>query len=240
MAVITTKFSVGDRVWHAGTTTARKQHDCPDCLNTRKWQAVSPAGHEYAFGCPRCGAQYSSFSDLRLDYTAHVPSVAARTIGSVRVDTHPGFSGDDDPHTYMCTETGVGSGNVYRERDLFATEDEATKAAEAKAALANTTTEWIVKLYDKALEISDYQLENAALKAAKDESSRARSMIWNIGNLFATIEEADDKDAILEAISDYKNFDWANDQREATPPAAMAAPITPPPAIDGAGTEVGG
>jgi hypothetical protein len=215
MATITTKFSVGDTVWHAGTTTDRKQHDCPDCLNTRKWQGASPAGSEYSFACPRCSTRYSSFDDLRLDYTAHVPFVSKRTIGSVRVDTHPGSWGDQEPHSYMCAETGVGSGAVYRESDLFATEEEALKAAEAKAALANANSEWIVKLYNKSLEISDYQLENAALKAAKDEAARARSMLWNLHNLFATISEAGDKDAILEAVEDYKNFDWKNDLAEA-------------------------
>ena len=90
MAVIETKFSVGDVVYSAGTTTTRKQHPCPDCKGERKWNVTSPAGGEYTIGCPRCTACFMSDRDLSLDYTAHVPIVQRRTIGSVQFNSATG------------------------------------------------------------------------------------------------------------------------------------------------------
>lgn len=115
----------------------------------------------------------------------------------------------------MCLETGVGSGTVYNEDDLFGTEEGALEAAKLKAAEANKSSEWIVKLYNQTLSISDYQLDNATMNSAKDEASRARSMLWNLGDLFGSIEEAEDKDAILEAVENYKRFDWKRDMGNA-------------------------
>lgn len=223
MATITTKYSVGDKVFHAWTSTERKQHPCPDCKGARKWTAKSPAGSEYTFACPRCAASYNADRDLTLDYTASVPATKQLTIGSVQFNSLP--SSYDHGARYMCCETGVGSGSVYNECDLFLTEAEALAAARIKADLANTETEWIVKLYNKSLKVSDYQLESATLQAAKEEKSRASSMLWNLGDLFSRIEEADDKDAILEAVEEYKKYDWPRD-REASGLMAKAPPAT--------------
>lgn len=209
MAVIETKYSVGDVAYLASTTTERKQHPCPDCKGTRKWTATSPAGEEYAIPCPRCSKLYRGMDELSLDYSASVPIVRRLTIGSVRTDSHR--SGNDAPVTYMCQETGVGSGNIWNEGDLFPSEAEALKAAAIKAALSNETTPWIVKRYNQSLEISDYQLTSAAMKAAKDYKSRASSLLWNLTDLFAAIEEADDKDAIQEAVAEYKEWHWKRD-----------------------------
>jgi len=204
MAVIETKYSVGDVVYHAGTTTERKQRPCPDCNGTRKWTATSPAGNEYTFQCPRCAATYNRFDDLSLAYTATVPHVATRTIGSVQYNSH-GASWDHGAR-YMAIETGVGGGSVYSEADLFSSYDEAMVAAEAKAAEANKTVPCIVTAYNRALEISDYQLDSARLKHAADATSAAGQLLWNVNELFDTIAEASDKDAILEAVDEYKSY----------------------------------
>lgn len=215
MATLTTKYSIGDVVYFASTVAESKRHPCPDCKGERKWKATSPAGGEYEFSCPRCSAQYNSDRDLMLDYSALVPSVSRLTIGSIQVNTAKGSH--DEGARYMCCETGVGSGSVYNEDRLFETEEEATRKAQALADGQNVSVEWIVRLYDKSLRISDYQLENAALKLAKEEKSRASSMLWGLGDLFNTIEEAADKDAILEAVDWYKTYDWSRDKEKAAP-----------------------
>lgn len=217
MAVIETKYSIGDVVWHARTSPERKQHPCPDCNGTRKWKATSPAGNEYDFACPRCTARYQSNDVLSLDYTASVGTVQKLTIGSVRHDSHK-FGGGSETQ-YMCVETGVGSGNLYNEDRLFPSEQEARAAAQAMADESNKTTDWIVKLYNKTLELSDYQLENALIKEAKDAKSRAGSLLWNLNDLFGQIAEAEDKDAILEAVDDYKRFSWERDKQKSAEPA---------------------
>ena len=218
MATITTKYSIGDEVWHATTHMETKRHPCPDCLGEGRWKAISPAGTEYSFGCPRCVASYTSYNNISLKYAAYAPSARRLTIGSVRYNSNPHSS--ESGTEYMCHETGVGSGSVYYENKLFETEEEALAAAQLMANNANSTTDWVVKLYDRTLEISDYQLEHAVLKDAADADSRARSMLYNLSDLFEAIGNADDKDAILEAVDEYKKYDWARDNEKLAPELA--------------------
>ena len=211
MGTITTKYSIGDKVFHSQILTTKRRHACPDCLGARKWEATAPAGTKYTFDCPRCSASYHSDRDLQLDYSEFAPSVQELTIGSIQYNSANGW---DHGARYMCRETGVGSGSVYDEKDLFSTKEEATAAAQIKADIANKETEWVVKLYDKTLKLSDYQLSNATMEQAKEAKSRTSSMLWNIGDLFIQNEEAEDKEAILEAVNDYKNYDWARDKEK--------------------------
>lgn len=221
MATITTKYSVGDTVFYSATNTERKKHPCPDCKGSGKWAAQSPAGSEYSFACPRCSASYNSDRDLTLDYSAAVPSVRHLTIGSIQYNSH--YGSYDHGARYMCNETGVGGGSVYNESDLFETEAEALTAAHAKADETNSTSEWIVKLYNKTLNISDYELHSAAMNAAKEEKRRASGLLWNLTDLFSKIEDAETKDEILEAVSDYKEYDWQRDLKNADPSPEVTA-----------------
>lgn len=169
MATITTKFSIGDTVYHATTTTESKRHPCPDCLGARKWQTKSPAGREYEFGCPRCSSGYISDRDISLDYSTFVARASRLTIGQVRAQ-----SGGDEKHEYMCHETGIGSGTLYNEDNLFASEAEALDAATIKAAAQNAMTPWVVELFNKSLRVCDYQLSDAAAKVEQDRLAKIR------------------------------------------------------------------
>lgn len=220
MATLTTKYNIGDVVYRAGTVVERKQRACPDCLGSKAWKAISPAGSEFSFRCPRCSAGYSNDRDMSLDYSAHVPSVSRLTIGSIQVNTAPGSW--DAGNKYMCNETGIGSGNIYSENDLFETEEEALAASEFKAKENDKSSEWIIKLFDKTLDISDYQLESAALKLAKEERSKAGSLLWNLGDLFEAIEGASNKEEILEVVHEYKTYDWSRDKKSANLPGDVA------------------
>lgn len=215
MATITTKYSIGDKVYHATTTTEKKRHPCPDCLGERKWSVKSPGGIDYTIDCPRCSASYNSDRDLTLDYSVLVPRAGALTIGSIQYNSVP--SSYDHGARYMCRETGVGSGSVYNEADLFLTEEEALAAAKIKADLANEKTEWVVKQYNKTLKVSDYQLDSATLKLAKEAESRARSMLWNLGDLFGRIDESESLSDIKEAVEEYRQYDWERDNYEDEP-----------------------
>ncbi len=169
MAIITTKYSIGDAVFHASTTTERKRHPCPDCLGSRQWEAKSPAGREYKFACPRCGGGYRSDHDSSIDYTAFIPSTRRLTIGQVRAQV-----GHEPHNEYMCHETGIGGGSIYYEKDLFTTEAEALEAATIKATASNIQIPWAAEQYKKSLEVSDYQLSDASVKAERDRLAKIR------------------------------------------------------------------
>lgn len=196
MADLKTKFSIGDVVFRAGTTTVKKRHKCPDCLDTHKWKAISPSGGEYQFACPRCGASYMGDRDLSLEYHEFGPSVMKLTVGSVRIDTH-----DQRPVSYMCIETGVGSGSVYYEPDLFPTHDEAMVAAEAKAAADNIQVPWVGEQYKKSVRVCDYQLESASLKLAKDQKI---SHSVQLQGLFDDLRSCETPDEIREVLEKFE------------------------------------
>lgn len=165
MAVLTTKFDMGQTVWHANITTEHRRHPCPDCLGSKTWTATSPAGGSFEVACPRCSAVYQSNRDLSLDYQWLTPSAQKLTVGKINAST---ATGDDyDAGTkYMCCQTGIGSGTIYREDDLFETEAEALRAAQIKADLANADAKgWVAKQYASSVEFKDYELKDAQIKS---------------------------------------------------------------------------
>lgn len=196
MAIIETKYSIGDVVYCASTTIEKKQHPCPDCLDTKKWKAISPAGGEYEFSCPRCSrSNYLSNSGLSLDYSIFVPLTSKLTIGSVRVDT-------SDKTQYMCVETGVGSGSLYDEDRLFPTELEAHAAAQVMASASNAGgVPWVAKQYNMTLEVCDYQLNDGREHL---ERQRADRLSWQIGDLQDEIRNCESMDDVKRLVESFE------------------------------------
>jgi hypothetical protein len=197
MATITTKYDIGDTVWHEGLTTEVRQHPCPDCKGSRKWVATSPAGGSFDVPCPRCSASYQSSDPLNLKYSVWVPTARKLTIGSIRANT-----ASDEGNSYMCLETGVGSGSVYYEAALHETEAEALAAAEIKAAINNADADgWVAQQFNKTAQFCDYELKDAEMAAAKSASSTALN---TMRYLLEDIETAFDLDEAKQRIADWR------------------------------------
>jgi len=200
MAFIETKYGVGDVVWAATTRTEQRQHDCPDCLGSRKWEARSPAGGVFAVDCPRCGDVYQSNRALSLKYTLFVPSAQKLTIGQVRA-----YSGPDGKTEYMAHETGIGSGSLWYEDRLFPTQEEATAAAQAVADEQNSNPEgWVKKQYDETAKFSDYQLREASIAAADYRRIQAEV---RVGMLLDDLDEAASVEEVKDLIATWRESD---------------------------------
>ena len=120
------KVEIGDTVYLARPTRAPITVECPDCRGTREWTVSAPGREDWVVGCQTCYRHgYPWGSRGTVEYAGFSSHVEELTIGSVRLNT-----ADDRPVSYMCTETGVGSGSVYYETDLFATHEDAAEAAE--------------------------------------------------------------------------------------------------------------
>lgn len=128
--MIEPRFEIGQQVWHVRISTKTEQYPCPDCDGTKVWFALTAACEHLPVQCARC----SLFSPLgnklpSLAYFHKIMSVEPLTIGAYQVrsdlDTNRQVS-------YMCRETGVGTGSVYYESDLYPTEQEAAAAAVAQ------------------------------------------------------------------------------------------------------------
>ena len=196
MTTFTTKYSIGDKVFYAGTNTVQKRHPCPDCLGTKEWEAVSPAGDKFKLPCPRCSTHYMSNDRLSLRYTAHIGYLKSLTIGSIQTDTER-----NEVH-YMAHETGIGSGSVHRESSLFTTEEAAQEAADALASERNADNGWIAERYNESLEMSDYQFTNAEIKSVRDLHTSRQVKVQMI------FEDIADCEALEEIRKVIEDFDW--------------------------------
>lgn len=133
------KYRKGQKVYYPWHDTAGAQHPCPDCNGTKKWTCTSPAGHTMEMDCPRCDRNGGYRDDLSLSYTKHTFGVHELTIGSIRINTE--FSHDEHPISYMCVETGVGSGRIYYEPNLHESREDAEAIAAAKCAAQQAETD---------------------------------------------------------------------------------------------------
>lgn len=148
----TPKFSFGQRVFAATTVTTQKSYPCPDCFGSKKWTLVSPAGQHHTTTCPRCSGGSMFPSHLKvvpLKYTSHEPKIIPLTIGSISFRVY------DKPVSveYMCLETGIGSGTVYRDDTLFETAEEAEISAFILASERNSKSDQT----PEHLEIQEFQ-----------------------------------------------------------------------------------
>lgn len=143
---ITTKFSNGDKVWHAYTNWAPvSERVCEECAGSGR---LKIEGKALTIACTN-GCRYGKFPVY-----SFVPLAQELTVGRVQVEItdSPGSDSEWGPckstdgtgftnyspitsreEKYMCIETGIGSGSVYPVEDLFATEADALEHAKIKA-----------------------------------------------------------------------------------------------------------
>ena len=203
MSSVIQKFAIGDTVWFATCGTVQKEHPCPDCKGLKKWTVQSPAGTEYTVACPRCSGSYLADRALNLKYTVYEPVARRVTIGSVRTDT---AADPDERVSYMCRETGVGIGAVYREKNLFATEFEAKVAAAADAEDRNKNVPWVVEQHKESLKFCDYELHVARDNANSDRQQRR---IYRLEDLISDLRQCEDMSEIRDTFTNYDEGDAA-------------------------------
>lgn len=151
--ILIPQFTIKDVVYEASIAKSQKWLDCPDCLGAKEWTTTSPAGQEYTFPCPRC-AQRNTDGNERLDYHVWESQEPRRlTIGSVRIDT---AEKEDRRVQYMCEETGVGSGSVYSQVNLYWTADDAFEAGKIRAQTLNDNCPQIKDNFIKRVDLASY------------------------------------------------------------------------------------
>lgn len=150
---MTAKYQIGETVFHAGTRHQMQRVTCPDCKGTDEWKAISPAGDEFTFHCPRCNSHTSD-----LEYPIRTPAIKELTIGEVQSKQTNKNGKIVHEVRYMCEETGVGSGSIYDEAVLFPTMDQAWEAASRIAQQETVSDPQAIQRYNRALNLSTYHL----------------------------------------------------------------------------------
>lgn len=117
------KYEIGDKVFSAGRAYSTKRISCPDCLGTKLWTVVFADGTSEEIMCQTCKNGFEPASGV-IAYNEWSPTVQPLTIGKIY-----GWE-PDDGMKYMCNETGIGSGTIHYERNLFTNREEAQAQAE--------------------------------------------------------------------------------------------------------------
>jgi hypothetical protein len=170
MIPLTPKYKIGQKVFRGLASKSVEILPCPDCAGTLKWRAISPAGGEFEIPCPRCDQWSSVLPPLKT--LTWKPYVKTLTISSVRTDT----ADEHSPITYMCVETGIGTGSVYNEQDLAETKDQALVIAQGlcDAAILNYQSKPAVV---EQLKISTYTF---ARGIAEQDKNKIRDLKWKL------------------------------------------------------------
>jgi len=114
--IIENKYEMGQTVYRPEVTHKEWAIDpCRDCLGSRTWECHLPNGEVVYIDCPTCKRGYES-TGTELEYKV-TGGVRVLTVGKIRYD-----NGSID---YMCEQTGIGTGWVHPEKDLFPTQAEA-------------------------------------------------------------------------------------------------------------------
>ena len=122
------KYRIGDTVWYPYSEVYSDFIDCSDCCGTAEWEAKLPNGEVLQIECSTCAGYLESSGTQRVMSCKHYASEL--TIGSVRIDT---ADRDGRLVSYMCKETGIGSGSIYYEDRIFSNKESALKMAKFEA-----------------------------------------------------------------------------------------------------------
>lgn len=121
------KYNVGQKVYAVSNRSDSRQIHvkCDVCNSTGK---VKVEGREEEYECPVCHGR----TETEHYGYKYVISYHNATIGKVNIEEYsPKYADKFQSRVmYMLEETGVGSGSLWREDRLFATEDEANDFCE--------------------------------------------------------------------------------------------------------------
>lgn len=139
MAILETKYNLGDIVFSPSTENTPYWEKCTSCDGTGSWKVE---GRDIKVNCTKCGDAYRK-GNGRIQKFTYQPRVDILTVGQIRIEH------DLTQHKvqYMCEETGIGSGTLHYEKTLFQTKDEALVVAQGMANKSNETG-WHVYVSD--------------------------------------------------------------------------------------------
>jgi hypothetical protein len=121
---IETKFDLGQEVWLVKEFPKHTTIPCSGC----EGRGDILLADETTYRCPKCYGNKTRIDVAPVDWHADGPM----TIGNVRVSVFQSDDEHEDDRVYMCHQTGIGSGTLWREEDLFGTRQEAEAAADER------------------------------------------------------------------------------------------------------------
>ena len=118
-----TKYNHGDTVWMITKHMTYKMEDCPTCHNLGRVEINGKF-----FTCPNCNGYTKKVADE--EKWELYTYVQCGKIGKITIESYRKEHSNKTNHpslniTYMLDSTGIGSGTLWDEKDLFPSEEEA-------------------------------------------------------------------------------------------------------------------
>lgn len=133
--ILESKYDLGQEVWSIHTTHEHVSLPCLFCRGAKYLKVSGPTEDVYeSVPCPRCQGRGSV---ALVTIPVWAVDSSPMTIGMVRVEVKqsPGLPGgsrftnysaqDGREESYMCVETGVGSGSIHRVERLYPSKEAA-------------------------------------------------------------------------------------------------------------------
>ena len=129
--IIETKYSLGDEVWPIWRGRREVRTPCPMCGGVG-WLEINSINEQ----CPLC---YGRCHIISWEPEAWLLrefgcAVVGRVDATIYAPKHRPKYDDNGPISYMLTETGIGSGQIWYEQDLFPSREEALAACDIRNA----------------------------------------------------------------------------------------------------------
>ena len=124
MAIIETKYNLGQTVYHSYCVNEAYYEACPDCDGTGLWKIE---GRDCTIECQTCNKHNYRWCNTpgKIKKYKYFPSTEKLTIGQIRAT-----AGYKPEIQYMCKETGLGSGSLWNENTLTDDYDLAVRCSE--------------------------------------------------------------------------------------------------------------
>ncbi len=118
-------YEIGTVVFLAQSSWQSVPIECPDCKGQKTWEVSTPAGEKFSTYCRTCWHGYDGCFGTVNEY-GYRASTRRLTIGMVCTRQSEAKA----EIQYMCEESGVGSGSMWNESELFFSEEVAKRHAQ--------------------------------------------------------------------------------------------------------------
>ena len=204
------KYSKGDKVFAADVEWREERITCVECEGTGQWAVKTPKGTEFEIKCQSCRER----TDCHVICMKATPVALKRTIGSIRIDTN-----SEHPISYMCDETGIGSGSIYIEGKLYTDENECLAFSKDRAdKMQNEWDERAKFSFDASKYIAKADFREVVSALQHEECNDLRRSMWRWGYILQDAgQESIVPDTVLETISEESIVavvEWLIDKHE--------------------------
>lgn len=142
---IISKYNLGDTVCPTGTKRERIRipRNCTVCSDTGE---ITISDKNYT--CPECRGNTYHIDEGDIEY--YVKSDLVGRVGNIRAEIYEKQYGRERKIEYMLDSTGVGSGTLWKEENLFSTIEDAQAACDIRnKGRYDSKSEYYIKKEDR-------------------------------------------------------------------------------------------